>query len=86
MSTVRVTSFRIALELLVELVDNILLGPTGGVLKSKVTSLAIVTARVIRHNQISRASVENLVTTMSWICNTLEKVSARSGLDQDTWQ
>ena len=53
-STVRVTSFRIALELLVELVDNILLGPTGGALKSKVTGLAVVTARVFRHNRIRR--------------------------------
>ena len=66
-STIRVTFFRIALELLVDLVDNIWLVPSRGVLKSRFTRLAVVTARVFRHNQISRALAENLITTMSWI-------------------
>ena len=67
MSTVRVMYLRTALELPVELVDNIWLRPIRGVLKSKVTDLAFVTAKVFRHNQTSRILAADLIMTMSWI-------------------
>ena len=41
--------------------------PIGGVLKRKVTGLAVVTAKVFRHNQTSRSLAEDLITTISWI-------------------
>ncbi len=63
-----------------KLVDNIWLRPTGGVFKSKVTGLAVVIAKVFRHNEISRTLAENLITIMSWIRGILEKVLAGSGL------
>ena len=64
-STVHMTYFGIALELLVELLSNLWLGPTGGVLKSRVTDLAVLIARVFRHSQTRRTLAENLMTTMS---------------------
>ena len=64
-STVHITYFEIALELLVELLANVWLGPTGGVLKSRVNDLAVLTVRVFRHSQTRRTLAENLMTTMS---------------------
>ena len=58
------TYFGIALELLVELLANVWLGPTGGLLKSRVTDMAVLTARVFRHSQTRRTLAENFMTTI----------------------
>lgn len=56
--------FGIALELLVELVDIVWLGPIGGVLRSKVTDLAALNANMLRHNQTSTTLAEDLIMIM----------------------
>lgn len=65
MKTVHVTYFGVTLELLVELVDKLWVGPVGAGLRRKVFDVAVLNAIVCKHSQIRRIPAENLITTTS---------------------